>query len=247
MLKQIKWTDVLMSVAYVAAGVLLIIFPNESGDILSYIVGGTSIVVGIVALTAYFLADVKDTLYNNKFVVGLMAIIFGVAIVVKKELILDLIPFVLGLLIVTSGLTKLHRAVIATRIKYDASLTYALLGVVSIILGIVVMFFLSGKSAQSIIFTVIGCGMVYSGLSDLFIQFFLANKFNAFIQTFKNDNNVVDVPVVEQPTAPVEPTTVEQPTTPVEPTAPVEEPSTTEPTEETKEQPEEPTETSNEQ
>ncbi len=204
MLKHIKWTDVLMSLAYVVAGVLLVIFPNESGQVISYIVGGSAVVYGIVSLTAYFLADIRDTLYNNHFVLGLMAIIFGVAIIVKKDLIVDLIPFILGLCIVTSGLIKLHRAVIASRIKYDASLTYALLGVVSIIFGVVVMFFLSGETAQNIIFTVIGCGMIYSGLSDLFIQFFLANKFNAFIRAFEDainqkQSNIVNVEAIEKP------------------------------------------------
>ena len=113
---------------------------------------------------------------------------------------MNLVPFVLGLLIVTSGLVKLHRAVIAARIKYNASFTYALLGVVSIIVGIVVMFFLSGETTQNII----GCGLIYSGASDLFIQFFLASKFNAFMKRFEGavkdaQSNVINVEAVEKP------------------------------------------------
>lgn len=203
MLKHIKWTDALLACAYVIAGILLIIFPDVSGQVISYICGGALIVYGIVSLTMYFMIDIRDTLYNNGFVIGLMTIVFGLAIIIKKDLIMDLIPFILGLFIVTSGLLKLHRAVIAMRIKYDASLTYAILGVVSIIVGIVVMFFLSGEFARNVIFIVIGCGLVYSGLSDLFVQFFLASKFNAFIKTFEQavkdrEDNVVDVQAVEK-------------------------------------------------
>ena len=201
MLKHIKWTDVLMALAYVVAGVLLVIFPDISAK---YIVGITSIVYGIVSLTAYFLADIRETLYNNHFVVGLITIIFGLAVIVKRDLIMNLVPFVLGLLIVTSGLVKLHRAVIAARIKYNASFTYALLGVVSIIVGIAVMFFLSGETTQNIIFIIIGCGLIYSGASDLFIQFFLASKFNAFMKRFEGavkdaQSNVINVEAVEKP------------------------------------------------
>ena len=180
MLKQIKWTDVLMSLAYVVAGVLLIIFPDVSANVISWIIGIALIVYGIVSLTAYFLADIRDTLYNNNFVIGLMTIVFGLVVIVKKDMIMNLIPFILGLVIVSSGLAKLHRSIIAYRIHYSASMTYGLLGVVSIILGLITMFFLSGETTQNIIFIVIGCGLVYSGLSDLFIQFFLANKFNHF-------------------------------------------------------------------
>ena len=209
MLKHIKCTDVLMALAYVVAGVLLVIFPDISAKYISYIVGITSIVYGIVSLTAYFLADIRETLYNNHFVVGLITIIFGLAVIVKRDLIMNLVPFVLGLLIVTSGLVKLHRAVIAARIKYNASFkyasfTYALLGVVSIIVGIVVMFFLSGETTQNIIFIIIGCGLIYSGASDLFIQFFLASKFNAFMKRFEGavkdaQSNVINVEAVEKP------------------------------------------------
>ena len=203
MLKQIKWTDVLMSLAYVVAGVLLILFPDISANVISWIIGITLIVYGIVSLTAYFLADIRETLYNNNFVIGLMTIVFGLVVIVKKDMIMNLIPFILGLVIVSSGLVKLHRAIIASRIHYSASMTYALLGVVSIILGLITMFFLSGEATQNIIFIVIGCGLVYSGLSDLFIQFFLANKFNHFVKDFekafeKQENNIVDVEAIEK-------------------------------------------------
>ena len=204
MLKQIKWTDVLMSLAYVVAGVLLIIFPDVSANVISWIIGIALIVYGIVSLTAYFLADIRDTLYNNNFVIGLMTIVFGLVVIVKKDMIMNLIPFILGLVIVSSGLAKLHRSIIAYRIHYSASMTYGLLGVVSIILGLITMFFLSGETTQNIIFIVIGCGLVYSGLSDLFIQFFLANKFNHFLKDFerafeKQERNIVDVDAVEMP------------------------------------------------
>lgn len=204
MLKQIKWTDVLMSLAYVVAGVLLIIFPDISANVISWIIGITLIVYGIVSLTAYFLADIRDTLYNNNFVIGLMTIVFGLVVIAKKDMIMNLIPFILGLVIVSSGLVKLHRSIIAYRIHYSASMTYGLLGVVSIILGLITMFFLSGETTQNIIFIVIGCGLVYSGLSDLFIQFFLANKFNHFVKDFerafeKQESNIVDVDAVEMP------------------------------------------------
>ena len=204
MLKQIKWTDVLMSLAYVVAGVLLILFPDISASVISWIIGVTLIVYGIVSLTAYFLADIRETLYNNNFVIGLMTIVFGLVVIVKRDMIMNLIPFILGLVIVSSGLVKLHRSIIASRIHYNASLTYALLGVVSIVVGLIVMFFLSGQTTQNIIFIVIGCGLVYSGLSDLFIQFFLANKFNHFVKDFerafeKQESNIVDVEAIEQP------------------------------------------------
>ena len=67
MLKQLKWSSILMSVAYIVLGVLLIIFPDISGKVISYVLGGAAVVYGIVNLTIYFLLNVRDSLYRNEF------------------------------------------------------------------------------------------------------------------------------------------------------------------------------------
>lgn len=204
MLKQLKWSNILLSIAYIIIGILLIIYPDVSANVISYMIGIGLCVMGIVHLTSYFLADVKTSLNNNSFSIGLVCIIFGLVVIVKRNLIMDLIPFILGLIIITSGLMKVQRSVVASRIHYSAALTYAILGAISIVFGIAIMFFLSGETATNILFIVIGCGLVYSGVSDLFVQFFLTKKFNDFIKAFeeafnKRESNVIDTVAVEQP------------------------------------------------
>ena len=44
MLKQLKWSQILMSVCYIILGVLLIIFPDISGKVISYVLGGSAVV-----------------------------------------------------------------------------------------------------------------------------------------------------------------------------------------------------------
>lgn len=202
MLKQMKWSNILMSLAYIVIGVLLILYPDISASVISYIIGIGLCVFGAVHLIGYFLSDVKDSLYNNSFTLGLMTVVFGIAVIAKKDLIIDMIPIILGLIIITSGLMKVQRSVVASRIHYSASIYYAILGMISIAFGIVIMFFLSGQAATNILFIVIGCGLVYSGASDLFIQFFLTKKFNEFIRMFENaikktEDNIIDTEISE--------------------------------------------------
>lgn len=204
MLKQLKWSNILTSIVYIVIGILLILYPDISANVISYIIGAGLCVFGAANLISYFMTDVRDSLYNNSFTLGLMTVVFGIAVIAKKDLIADLIPIILGLIIITSGLMKVQRSVVAGRIHYSASVYYAILGVISIVFGIVIMFFLSGQAASNILFIVIGCGLVYSGASDLFIQLFLAKKFNDFIRMFedaikKKDANIIDAEAVEQP------------------------------------------------
>jgi len=198
MLKKIKWTSVLLAIAEIAAGVLLIMFPALSSDVICYMV-----------LTQYFLLSLEDSLFRNEFVIGIMSLLAGILIMVKKELIIDLVPVVLGMLIVLSGFIKLQRAVVAMRIHYDKALYYGIMGVIAIVLGLVIMFVLSPVKTQEIIFRTIGGGLVYCGVSDLITVFLLAGKFHKFVTDFKNGNIAVTVtapPVLpEQPSEQADP------------------------------------------
>ena len=194
MLKQLKWSQILMSVCYIILGVLLIIFPDISGKVISYVLGGSAVVYGIVNLTIYFLLNVKDSLYRNEFIIGIASIVFGLLVILKSDIIVSLVPLLLGLIIMFSGFINLQKGVVAYRIGYNRSMVYVLISAVSIIFGIAIMFFLSGKTATEVLFMVIGAGLVYSGGSDLVATLVLANKMNAFIKAFEqNGPTVIDV------------------------------------------------------
>lgn len=206
MLKNVKWSSVLSSIAFIVIGLLVIIYPNLSATVVAYIIGIGFAIFGVINIFAYFMLDIQDTLNRNDFVVGLMALIFGIMVIFKQDLIASLIPLILGLIIMTSGFAKLQRAVISKRIGYSDSMIYIILALISIAFGIVIIFFLNGDDMASILFIVIGVGLVYCGISDLFANFFLAAKFNKFVKTFKeaakkNDSDqVIDVQVTNETT-----------------------------------------------
>ena len=198
MLKQLKWSQILMSVCYIILGVLLIIFPDISGKVISYVLGGSAVVYGIINLTIYFLLNVRESLYRNEFIIGIASIVFGLLIILKSDIIVSLVPLMLGLIIMVSGFINLQKGVVAYRIGYNRSLIYVIIAAISIVFGIAIMFFLSGKTATDILFMVIGTGLVYSGGSDLIATLVLANKMNAFIKAFEqNGPAVIDVSVEE--------------------------------------------------
>jgi uncharacterized membrane protein HdeD (DUF308 family) len=201
MLKQVKWESVLSSAALIVIGLLMIIYPNVSANVVAKVIGVGFVVFGIINIIAYFFLDINDVLYRNDFVIGLLSLIFGVAVIVKQDLIMDLIPLILGLVILTSGFAKLQRAVISKRIGYSNSSIYIILALISIVLGIVVIFFLNGSNMASILFIVIGAGLIYCGASDLFANFFLAAKFNQFVKNFENAAKEAEGKVIDAETS----------------------------------------------
>ena len=106
MLKQIKWSYILSSAAFIFAGVLMIIYPNVTAQVVANILGIAALVYAGINLLGYFMMDVRDTLHNNSFVTGLISAIVGVLILTRRDVLADLIPIILGMVIVLSGFMK---------------------------------------------------------------------------------------------------------------------------------------------
>lgn len=204
MLKKMKWANILISIAYIVAGFLLIIYPNMTASIVCSVVGVALIVFGVIDLTSYFLLDIHDILYRNEFAIGIMAAVFGILILTKENLLLDLVPILLGLIICTNGLVKMEKAVVSAKIGYPRALQYTILGLISIVLGVVIMFFLSGQQTTEILFRVIGVGLIYSGVTDLYIILFLAGKYQSFLDAFNTARNQANGNVIDVDTSEIE-------------------------------------------
>ncbi|MBR3350368.1 MAG: DUF308 domain-containing protein [Solobacterium sp.] len=197
MLKQIKWSAIGLGAGEIAAGILLVMYPALSSDVICYLIGVGACIFGLICLVRYFLMKLEDSLFSNDFVIGVMALLFGMIVMIKKDLIIGLIPIVLGMIIVFSGFMKLQRAVAAFRIRFENAVWYACLGFVSIIVGFVIMFLLSPSQTQDLIFRVIGGGLIYCGISDLVTIFFLASRFNRYVGDFKAGK--IDITVKPEP------------------------------------------------
>ena len=113
----------------------------------------------------------------------------------------EILPIIFGLVILISGLVKVQSASVAKRIGYQGANAYTILGVISIILGVIIMFFLPGSVATETLFIVIGIGMIYSGISDLYVTCFLSSKYKKFIRAWKEkmgEPKVIDAEVTDE-------------------------------------------------
>ncbi|MBR2812923.1 MAG: DUF308 domain-containing protein [Solobacterium sp.] len=183
MLKELKWSRIITGAAFIAAGVLLCLFPEASSNVICYISGIMMIAYGVLNLILYFTTDIQKVFNRNEFAYGLLWLLGGALIITKRELLFSLVPIFLGLVIVASGFLKLQQAVTALRIQYGQAKYYFILAIVSIILGFAVMFFLSASAAQAVLFRVIGGSLIFCGLSDLVITLFLANGYSRYLAT----------------------------------------------------------------
>ena len=199
-MKELKWSAIWEGIILLVLGILLVCFPKASASVVCTLIGIGCLIGGVVCIINYCMIDVRDIFYRNDLVMGIFLILFGLLALYKKNVLAAILPIIFGLVILISGLVKVQSASVAKRIGYHGANAYTILGVISIILGVIIMFFLPGSVATETLFIVIGIGMIYSGISDLYVTCFLSSKYKKFIRVWKEkmgEPKVIDAEVTD--------------------------------------------------
>ena len=180
MLKELKWEAILTGVLYILLGIVALVIPEAMQMTLGYLIGIVLIVAGLVSIICYLLRDARENYYHNEFVFGLVGMVVGAAVLYKVEVIISLIPFILGILVLFSGCSKLQDAIDLKRLGYSSWAGMLVVAAINIILGIVLI--CNPFQAAIVLFRVLGVGLILSGASDCFSTIYFAEKLRRFKQ-----------------------------------------------------------------
>lgn len=197
-LKNVKWQSLVSSIIYIVIGLFLVIYPNQVADIICNLIGAGLIIYGAILLIGYFVRNVRDILYRDDFVLGIIWILIGILVISQKDIVKAIIPFLLGIFIVASGFMKLQDAVDAKRMGSSKSLSYLVMAVISIVLGLIILFNLI--KTNEMLYRFIGIGLLYSGVSDLYFTLKLSAKINQFVKQTKKEADVLNGNVMDSET-----------------------------------------------
>ena len=167
MLKELKWEAILTGVLYILLGIVALVIPETMQKTLGYLIGIVLIVAGLVSIICYLLRDARENYYHNEFVFGILGIVLGAVVLYKVEIVISLIPFILGVLVLCSGCSKLQDAIDLKRLGYGSWLGLLIVAAINIILGVV---------------------LILSGAGDCFSTIYFARK----LRRFKQEQDALD-------------------------------------------------------
>ena len=133
MLKELKWEAILTGVLYILLGIVALVIPETMQKTLGYLIGIVLIVAGLVSIICYLLRDARENYYHNEFVFGILGIVLGAVVLYKVEIVISLIPFILGVLVLCSGCSKLQDAIDLKRLGYGSWLGLLIVAAINII------------------------------------------------------------------------------------------------------------------
>lgn len=194
MLKEMKWNMVLSAALYMVLGLVLLIFPATTAHTICYLIAGIAIVIGLVNLVVYFNRNITRNYYRNDFVAGLMLMVLGIFVIYKVDLVIALVPFIIGLCIIVSGLFKLQGALDVQRMGGNAVLILGL-AVVNVVIGILMV--INPFESAMLLYRLLGAGLLFSGLTDMASTLYLSSKMHGYMKKMSEADEAIKVTEIQ--------------------------------------------------
>ena len=166
--KDVVWS----SIAYLILGFILLIKPGTALVTIVHILAIVAAVIGVVSLVSYF-RD-KYSVGNGGVVKGIVYFVIAAFLYFGAGFIISIVPFILGILIVISGIVKLQEALDMMKYKADGSVTVLIIAILSLVFGILIL--INPFGTAELLFRIIGIALIYNGVSDLLTVFYFSKK-----------------------------------------------------------------------
>lgn len=180
LLEKVKWDALLRAVLYILLGLVALVIPETMEKTLGYLIGIVLIIAGAVSMLSYTLRDARQNYYHDDFVYGLVGIILGIIVLYKVEVIISLVPFILGILVLVSGCVKLQDVIDMKRLEYGNWVVMLALAVVNLAFGLLLV--CNPFKAATVLFRLIGAGLMFSGITDCVTIIYFAGKLRQYLK-----------------------------------------------------------------
>ena len=171
-MKDTKRTIVIAAVIYIIAGLILLIIPTLTAHVIAYTVATLALVFGIFQLASYFISKPYD--FHKGFLIGAFSIFLSIFIYCRVDIIISIIPIILGFVISFSGISTLQQTFDLIRIKQKGWVALLVGSIVNIILGVIAI--CNPFTTAIALMCLIGVGLIFSGISDIAVVLFLSDK-----------------------------------------------------------------------
>lgn len=172
-MKNIKHTYVGISLISLLLGLFLVIKPETSSNIFSYIIGGGFVFYGIVHIATYILIK-EDSFYQFDLAKGIITTTIGAFFIFKPTFIVSILPTILGFAILINGIFGLQSSINMFRNSRKRWLSVFIPSIVTIILGILIV--LNPFNWAKALMMIIGCCLIWNGLSNFWTHFCICKK-----------------------------------------------------------------------
>lgn len=166
-LKKLKTNIIISALLCILLGIVLVVWPDLSMQIVCTAVGAVLLIGGGVQLAVHFTARDNSVYARLNLIMGIILAVVGVWILLQPDKVLAIIPIIVGIVIILHGVNNLRQAVVLCRDKYDKWWVVLILGLLTVGFGVLLVF--NPFEALDAVVMLIGISLIYDGISDIWI------------------------------------------------------------------------------
>lgn len=163
--KKMFRMSIVSSLCFIIIGAFLFLKPETTITTISYIIGSIIMVTGIIFLIKYFSNKEEFAPFSGDLIYGVMSTIFGLILILNPTALAKIVPFVLGVWIVISSVTKIQYALQLKYYKNDAWKFTLIIAAITFLWGVLLLF--NPFEGAMIITQIIGMFILVYAILDL--------------------------------------------------------------------------------
>lgn len=161
---------IIVSALIVAIGVVFILRPFESLEVLSILCGAVMLAFGAVKIVGYFSRDLYRLAFQFDLESGTVMLILGICIAAQPEKLITFFSVVMGIFALTDGLLKIRISVQSKNFGLETWPVITVFACLSCVAGIVLMFW--PQESAKLICLLLGVCLVADGVLNILVVLF---------------------------------------------------------------------------
>ncbi len=186
----------LVKVGIIIIGILLIIFPTESQELICRTLAAALMVWGIFRIAEYIRFHRGEIFGSFSLVQGGALLIFGTCIMIHPEMLTAFLTAALSIILFIGGILKLQYALEFSRMNSKGWRIQAVGAILMISAGVIA--FVNPFSAANILMVFLGICLIADGVWDLATMAYMSKYLKGFKKSFnevrKTDNKKINSP-----------------------------------------------------
>ncbi len=178
-----------VSIILMLLGIIFIIFPKMSIEIIAYLIAGIFIINGIyLIILEVYTRDLffpMDTLIN-----GCLSILFGIILLMYPNIFQVMVPIILGIYFIFSSIFKMRLSLVLKYIDNSSWILTLLMTILSIIAGFILIINPTTSSIALTLFA--GITLIIYSISDIIDMFLFKKNINDLIKGFKKNIKIIN-------------------------------------------------------
>ena len=167
LLKKLKTNIVISALLCILLGIVLVVWPGLSMQVVCTAVGAVLLIGGCVRLAVYFMTRDGSVYAQINLIMGIILAVVGIWILLQPDKVLAIIPIIVGIVIILHGVNNLRQAVTLCRDRYDKWWVVLILGLLTVGFGVLLV--LKPFEALDTVVIMIGISLIFDGISDIWI------------------------------------------------------------------------------